>query len=112
MIYSKHIFNLVLNLNDLFFLEEIFYFRGTWVAQLVQRPTLDFNSSHNVTVREIKPRTGLCADSIEPAWDSCSASLSAPPLFMLSFSLFKINKLKKIFILKLFSLHESNVYSL
>ena len=52
-----------------------------WVAQLVKRPTLDFGSDHNLTVREIKPRAGLCAESIEPAWDSLSPFLSAPPLF-------------------------------
>ena len=41
------------------------------------------------------PRIGLCADSAEPAWDSLSPSLSAPPPLTLSLSL-KINKLKKM----------------
>ena len=34
---------------------------GAWVAQLVERPTLD-GSGHDLTVREFKPRVGLCAD--------------------------------------------------
>ena len=53
---------------------------GDWVSQLVKRPTLDFGSGHDFTVHEFKPHLGLCADSMEPAWDSLSPSLSAPPL--------------------------------
>ena len=60
-------------------------YRGAWVAQSVKHPTLDFGSSHNLLVREIKPCVGLCTDSTEPAWDS--VSLSAPPLLVLSLSL-------------------------
>ena len=45
-------------------------------------------------VRGFEPYVGLCADSVEPAWDSLSPFLSAPALLMLSLSL-KINKLKK-----------------
>ena len=51
---------------------------GTWVAQLVKRLTLDFSSGHDLTVREIEPRVGLCADTVEPAWDSRSFPLSLP----------------------------------
>ena len=40
---------------------------------------------------EFEPCIGLCADSMEPAWDSLSPSLSSPPLLSLSLSL-KINK--------------------
>ena len=46
--------------------------RGTWVAQMVKHPTLDFGAGHDLTVREI------------PAWDSLSLSLSSPPLLSLS----------------------------
>ena len=64
---------------------------GTWVTQSVKRLTLDFGSGHGLTVHEIKPRMGLCTNSMEPAWDSLSPPLSpslfAPPLLMLSLSL-------------------------
>ena len=60
---------------------------GTWVAQLVKCPTLaqimisQFVSS--------SPASGsvLTAYSLQPASDSVSPSLSAPPLLMLSLSL-------------------------
>ena len=51
--------------------------RGTWVAQSVKHLILDFSSDHDLTVCEFKPHTGLCADSVQPAWDSLC--LSAPP---------------------------------
>ena len=62
---------------------------GSWVVQLVECQTLDFGSGHNLIVYEIKPCVGLCADIMEPAWDSLSASLIAPSLLacMLSLSL-------------------------
>ena len=67
-----------------------------WVAQLVKHPTLDFGSGHDLAVHEIKPCIRLCADSVEPAWDSLSPPLSVPPLLhslSSSFSLsLKINK--------------------
>ena len=65
---------------------------GAWVAQSVKHLTLDFSSGHDLMVHEIEPHCGLCADSVEPAWDSLSPSLSAPPMHTLSL---KINKLKK-----------------
>ena len=49
---------------------------GAWVAQSVKHPTLDFGSSHDLTIRKFKPRVGLYTDSVEPAWDSLSLSLS------------------------------------
>ena len=55
----------------------------------------DFGSGHDLTVREFEPRIRLCADSSEPGacFGFCvSLSLSAPPLFMLSLSVSKINK--------------------
>ena len=60
------------------------------MAQLVKRPTLGFSSGHDLTVHEFEPRTGLCADSVEPAWDSLSL-----PLHLLAVAL--KNKVKKIF---------------
>ena len=59
---------------------------GTWVAQLVESQTLDFSSGHDLKVRKIELHDGLCAYSVEPAWDplSLSPSLSAPSLLSLS----------------------------
>ena len=45
-------------------------------------------------VPEIETHIRLCADCMEPAWDSLSPSLFAPPLLILSL---KINKLKNFF---------------
>ena len=52
---------------------------GAWVPQSVKYLTLDFGSGHDLTVRESELRSGLGADGMEPAWDSVSPSLSAPP---------------------------------
>ena len=54
-------------------------FQGTWVAPLVKHLTLDFGSAHDLTVREFEPHIRLLADSLEPALDSVSPSLSASP---------------------------------
>ena len=59
---------------------------GAWVAQSVERPTLDFGSGHDLMVRGMEPCVWLCADSVEPAWDSPSPSLSAPPPLVLCLS--------------------------
>ena len=48
------------------------------MAQSVKRPTLGFGPGHGPTVHEFEPQVGLCADSVEPAWDSLSPSLSLP----------------------------------
>ena len=53
---------------------------GAWGAQSVKYLTLDLSSGHDLTVGDIQPHIGLCADSVEPAWDSLSPSLFAPPL--------------------------------
>ena len=63
--------------------------RGAWMAHLVKSPTLDFGSGHDPMVCEFKPRIGLCADSVKPAWDFLSLPLSAPPLPVLPLSLSK-----------------------
>ena len=47
------------------------------MAELVKHLTLDFSSGHDLTLREIEPLMGICADSTEPAWDSLSP-LSLP----------------------------------
>ena len=56
------------------------------MVQSVKRPTLGFDSGHDLTVREFQPRVGLWADSTELARDPLSFSLSAPPLLTLSLS--------------------------
>ena len=57
------------------------------MAQSAKHLTLGFGSGNDLTVPEIEPCLRLCADSVEPAWDSLSPSLSAPPLLSLSLSL-------------------------
>ena len=49
------------------------------------RLSIDFSSGHDLAVHEFEPRVMLWADGseLEPASDSVSPSLSAPPLFML-----------------------------
>ena len=65
---------------------------GSWTAQSVEHPTLDLGSGHDLTVCGFELHIGLCADGMEPAWDSLSLSLclppslSAPPLFSLALS--------------------------
>ena len=61
--------------------------RGAWVAQSVERPT-----SAQVTISRFVSSSpasgsGLMAQSLEPASDSVSPSLSAPHPFMLCLSL-------------------------
>ena len=61
--------------------------RGAWVAQLVKYPT-----SAQVMISQVmglSPASGsvLTAQSPEPASDSVSPSLSAPPLLVLSLGL-------------------------
>ena len=56
------------------------------MAQLVKHLTLDFSSGHDLSVYKLEPHIEFFADSEEPAWDSVSASLSAPPPPVLCFS--------------------------
>ena len=53
--------------------------KGIWVAPSVKHVTLDLGSGHDLTVGEFRPRVWLHGDSTEPAWDSLSPSVSAPP---------------------------------
>ena len=39
------------------------------MAQSVKCPTLDMGSGRDLAVGEMEPRVGLCADSVDPAWD-------------------------------------------
>ena len=48
---------------------------GLLVAQSVKHLTLDFGSGHDLIVCGLEPHPGLCAESVEPAWDSLSPSL-------------------------------------
>ena len=71
------------------------HLQGAWVAQSVKHPT----SAQVMILRFMgsRPASGsvLTAQSLEPASDSVSPSLCAPPLLMLCL---KINKnIKKFF---------------
>ena len=46
------------------------------MAQSVKCLSLDFGSGHDLMVCEFEPRVGLCADSVESAWDSASPHCS------------------------------------
>ena len=46
------------------------------MAQSVERPTLDLGSGYDLTVHGFEPHVGLYADSVEPASDPISPSLS------------------------------------
>ena len=60
---------------------------GAWAAQSVKHLTLDFGSGHELTVGETEPHIRLQANSTEPARDSLSPSLSAPPQLAQSLNL-------------------------
>ena len=62
--------------------------QGAWVAQFVAHLTL---ARHDITAPEFKPHVGLCPDSVEPASDSLSPSLTFPYSCSLPLSLSKIN---------------------
>ena len=65
------------------------------MAQSVEHLILDFGSGHDLVVHGFELHMGLCTDSVGPALDSLSPSLSAPPLLTISLSE-QINKhLKK-----------------
>ena len=50
---------------------------GAWVAQLFKWPTLDFASSHDLSVLRLSPMSSSML-SMEPAWDFLSPSAPAP----------------------------------
>ena len=45
---------------------------------MVKRPTLDFDSGHDLVVHEFGPHIGLSADNAELAWDPLSLPLFPP----------------------------------
>ena len=59
---------------------------GVRVAQLAERPTLGFRSSHDLTVCGFQPHAGLCADGVESARDSLPPSLCPSPALSPSLS--------------------------
>ena len=61
------------------------------MAQSLRHLTLGFTTDHDLRVHGFEPHIGLPADSMEPAWDSLSPSLSlsAPPLLVRALSLSK-----------------------
>ena len=61
--------------------------RGAWVAQSVKRPTSAQVTISRPVGSSPASGSGLMAQSLEPALDSVSPSLSAPPPFMLCLSL-------------------------
>ena len=62
------------------------HFGGTWVAQSVEHPTLDFSWGHDPRVIRLSPTSGSVL-SVEPAWDSLCLPLLLPPLLVFSLSL-------------------------
>ena len=65
---------------------------GAWVTQSVKCPLLISAQVMISWFREFQPHIGLCADSVEPAWDSLSLLFLCPyPTRTLSLSL-KIKK--------------------
>ena len=56
----------------------MYVYGSIWVAQSFKHPTFDFSSGHDLTVWEIEPHVGLCADNTGTAWDSFFPNLSAP----------------------------------
>ena len=58
--------------------------KGTWMAQSIKHPTLDFHSGHDLMVCKFKPCIGLRADGAEPTLDSLSPSLCPLPTCTLS----------------------------
>ena len=63
-----------------------FYFWGTWVAQLVERPA----SAQVMISRSVSSSPASGSELSEPVSDSVSPSLSDPPPFMLCLSLSQI----------------------
>ena len=66
--------------------------RGVWGAQSVEPPTSAQVMISRFVGLSPASGSGLTAQSLEPASDSVSPSLSVPPLLVLSFCLSKINK--------------------
>ena len=70
--------------------------RGAWVAQLVKCPTLAQVMISRFVGLSPALSSVLTAQSLEPASDSVSIHLSAPPLLILCVSLSRNNKSLKL----------------
>ena len=53
-----------------------------WWLSWLSVSALDFSSDGELMDCEMEPHVGLCADSMEPAWDSFSPSPFDPPPLM------------------------------
>ena len=69
--------------------------KNTWMAQMVECPTLDFCSGHDLKLHGIKPCVRLCSYSMETAWDSLPLADLSPLLPMHTLSQYKFKNLKK-----------------
>ena len=76
---------------------KIIILRDAWVAQSVKRPTSALVMISRFMSLSSTSGSVATAQSLEPALDSVSPSLSAAPLLTLCLSLSKMNKLKKKF---------------
>ena len=81
--------------------------RGTWVAQSIKHPTLDFSSGHDLTVVRLSPTLSSTL-SMESAWDSLSLFL---PL-LLSLSLLKNKNQNNAAVILTLSPHGGHTLSL
>ena len=70
------------------------------MPQSVKRPTLDFDSGHDLTVCRIESHVWLCTDGMEPARDSLSLFLCPSPACACALSLSLSLKIKKHFFKK------------
>ena len=68
---------------------KIFHYRDTWVAQSVECPTPDFIQVRISWFVGLSPTLGSALTAVEPAWNSLSPPLSAPPLLALDLSFSK-----------------------
>ena len=69
--------------------------RDTWVAQWIERPTSAQAMISRLVSSSPTSDSVMTAQSLEPASDSVSPSVSAPPPLALCLSLSQINKIIK-----------------
>ena len=82
---------MALSVTNSFFFFKFIIFGDTWVAWSVKRPTLAQATISQSVGSSPTSGSVLTAQSLEPASDSVSPSLSDPPPLMLCLSLSKIN---------------------
>ena len=66
------------------------------MAQLVKRPTLDFNSGHDLAVCEFKPNVGLALLTVQSLLGILSLPLFLPFPYSLSLKIINLKKKKKV----------------